>query len=290
VKNIGSTDRVESVPVISNETLFHLQRAVTVYEETRPPLYLDESSIVKNLEASGIGRPSTYASLVHTLNKRSYTEHTPCTQDPYEIETLTLDKHGVITQATETKTPPRHTRVRVTPLGSQVLTYLLAHFPQLFHVGFTAGVEQDLDRIAGGTIEWVDVVQKVYDSFIGAVTVQKDRSRKGGGSGKVKDLGCHNGKPVYLKNGRYGPYISYGTGNKNLKNVLKTSGKTYDTLELSDVLELLKFPMQIGTHEGHLLIVCMGPHGTYLSYKNKKHRIPLQDSYTISECLRCLLK
>jgi DNA topoisomerase-1 len=280
---------VENVPVVPEDTIFHLQSAVTVYENTRPPLHLDESTIVKNLEASGIGRPSTYASLVQTLDKRAYTEKAMCPQEAYEIQTVTLDPHDDITRGTETKTPPGHTRVRVTPLGSQVLTYLLAHFPQLFHVGFTAGVEQDLDRIAGGTIEWVVVVRKVYDSFIGDVAVQKSQITQTS-RGKVKELGCHKGIPVFLKHGRYGPYISYGSANKNLKNVLKTTGKTYDTLELSDVRELLRFPIHLGNHEGHPLLVCLGPHGTYLSHHNQNVRIPLQETYTMSECLRCLLK
>jgi len=283
---------VDAVPTFPAEMRFHLQTAKTSYEDTRPPSSYDDSAIVKLLETSGIGRPSTYASLVQTLDTRTYTERTQESPEPYEISTFTLESTGALSHAKETKTPEPHTRIRVTPLGSQVLTYLQTHFPSLFQVSFTAQVETDLDRISQGELDWVSVVRKVYDSFIGTVHLQTSRpsQKKGRGTanakGKERHLGMYQGSSVILKEGPYGPYLSHGTTRKSLKYVLQ--GQTPESLCLSDVKDLLRYPLKVGTYEGHDLMIHLGPYGTYLKYRQKNYKVATQETYTLSECLRCL--
>lgn len=281
-------------PTFSPDTSFRLETSVCSYEPSKPPSYHDESRIVRTLESSGIGRPSTYASIIGTLSTRNYTEVQTIEPHEYEVETYRLSESDTLSHEIETHlTKPQTHRIRLTDLGKRVLEYLLRHFSHILNVEFTARVEEDLDRIHAGQIEWVNVVRKVYDSFISEVILQKSLTRTASDSAKATKkenkekedprlLGRYQGDPVYLHVGPYGPYLRYRGNNKSLKYL----DASIEELSLRDVEDILKYPLKLGTHHRKSLVLQMGPYGKYLKYNGKNYRIPpSQTDPTLKECL-----
>jgi DNA topoisomerase-1 len=258
---------------------------------SNPPGYLNESSIVKKLETSGIGRPSTYASLISTLYNRNYTEVKNIKGLTKEVKTYTLNTKNEITEKTiHKKLPDQKFRIILTDLGKLVLEYLMNHFSMIINIEFTSLVEKDLDRVASGEIEWQTVVGKVYDSFKDTLNVQKSlKSKKINKSGKNSNpervLGEYKDIPVVLKDGRYGPYISYKDKNYTLQYLLKDKEIEYDSIRLELVLDTIKYPLCLGKHKGSPVEICLGPYGKYMKYKKRNFRIPQKEEYSLEECI-----
>ena len=258
---------------------------------SNPPGYLNESSIVKKLETSGIGRPSTYASLISTLYNRNYTEVKNIKGLSKEVKTYTLNsKNEIIEKNVHKKLPDQKFRIILTDLGKQVLEYLMNHFNMIINIEFTSLVEKDLDRVASGEIEWQTVVGKVYDSFKDTLNVQKSlTSKKSNKSGKNSNpervLGEYKDIPVVLKDGRYGPYVSYKDKNHTLQYILKDKNIEYDNIRLELVLDTIKYPLCLGKHKGSPIEICLGPYGKYMKYKKKNFRIPQKEEYSLEECI-----
>ena len=255
---------------------------------TNPPSYLNESSIVKKLEMSGIGRPSTYASLIGTLYNRKYTEIKNIKGLSKDIQTYKLNsKNEIIEKSIHKKLPDQKFKILLTDLGKQVLEYLMNHFSMIINIEFTSMVEQDLDRVAKGEIEWHTVVGKVYDSFKDVLQIQKTlKSSKAGTSyNKERVLGEYMSSPVILKDGRYGPYVSYNDKNHTLQYLLKDKEIEFADIRLELVKDTIMYPLSLGNHKGSKVEICLGPYGKYMKYKKKNFRIPQQDNYSLGECI-----
>ena len=285
---------LESKVEVAEETPFYLQTSKCTYEEEKPPSHHDESSIVKKLESSGIGRPSTYASIISTLYTRNYTEVATIPGKDYETESYTLQRNDDILQTTDIrKTKPQKRKIVLTELGNQVLHYLSQHFSHVLNVSFTSQVESDLDLIHEGRVEWVHIVRKVYDSFIKDVQIQRSLCTKTKTSfkdhPKPRLLGEYLKEPIHLHIGPYGPYLKYKQQSKTLKYYLQKSGKSVDQIVLEDILDIVKYPLLIGTYKQHALHIHMGPHGKYLKYNNRNYRIPQKEGYTLEECVKNIM-
>ena len=258
---------------------------------SNPSGYLNESSIVKKLETSGIGRPSTYASLISTLYNRKYTEIKNIKGSSKEVKTYVLNSKNEIKEKSIHKKPPdQKFRIVLTDLGKQVLEYLMNHFAMIINIEFTSLVERDLDRVAKGEIEWQTVVGKVYDSFKDVLKIQNslktkksDQSVKNSNPERV--LGEYKDIPVILKDGRYGPYLSYKNKNHTLQYLLKDKKIEYDEIRLELVLDTIKYPLCLGKHKGSVVEICLGPYGKYMKYKKKNFRIPQKEEYSLEECI-----
>ena len=288
-----SDDKLEIVKEIKDlsDKIYHLKSCNCEEVFSNPPGYLNESSIVKKLETSGIGRPSTYASLISTLYNRNYTEVKNIKGENREIQTYTLNsKNEIIEKRIHKKLPDQKFIIILTDLGRQVLEYLMNHFSMIINIEFTSLVEQDLDRVANGEIEWQTVVGKVYDSFKDTLNIQKSlTSKKSKSSGKTSNqeriLGEYKDIPVFLKNGRYGPYVSYKDKNYTLQYILKDKNIEYDNIRLELVIDMIKYPLYLGKHNGYPVEICLGPYGKYMKYKKKNFRIPQKEEYSLEECI-----
>ena len=273
------------------DKIYHLKSCKCEQVFSNPPGYLNESSIVKKLETSGIGRPSTYASLIATLYNRNYTEVKNIKGISKEVKTYSLNsKNEILEKTIHKKLPDQKFRILLTDLGKQVLEYLMNHFSMIINIEFTSLVEKDLDRVANGEIEWQAVVGKVYDSFKDTLNVQKSlKSKKSRGSGKNSNqervLGEYKDLPVILKDGRYGPYVSYKDKNHTLQYLLKDKEIEYDNIRLELVLDTIKYPLCLGKHNGSPIEICLGPYGKYMKYKKKNFRIPQKEEYSLEECI-----
>ncbi len=221
---------------INDKTKFILDLAECKEIFTNPPGYYNESSLVKKLETTGIGRPSTYASIVSTLYNRNYTIVKNI--DPIErsIEKYKLcSDNEIIHSKVNEKSQKQKNKILLTPLGHQVLQYLLTHFDNIINVQFTSLVESDLDLISEGSLIWHDVVQKVYNSFYQKV----DRLLKNKPFSD-KNLGKYNNKKVLLKKGPYGPYLNYNKKNISISKYITKNNFELDEIKLKDIQFMLR--------------------------------------------------
>ena len=220
---------------IDDTTQFNLLDAECTEIVSQPPPHFNESSLVKKLESSGIGRPSTYSSIISTLYNRNYTIVKNIESPEYETESFKLTETNEIShEIQKTKHKTQKNKILLTPLGFQVLGYLLTHFDNIINVQFTSLVEKDLDLISHGELIWHEVVQKVYNSFYQKV----DRLLKR----KLFDdklLGKYKKKDVSLKKGQYGPYLRFNNRNISLSSFIRKNKLSLDTLTLQDIDSLL---------------------------------------------------
>ena len=246
-----------------NET-YILEDCVATQKTGNTPQYYDEGSIVSLLEKTGIGRPSTYSSIVSTLDNRKYTEKRDYKEDDKEVKLLTLSKEDeLIEEEKIVKGNIQKNRILITPLGIKVLDYLRSHFMNIIHETFTSQVEDDLDLVANGELNYVDVIRKVYDSFITIVDDQMKNTTR-----NVMDmplLGKIKGKEIFIGNGKFGPYMKI-TGksvkNMNISHYLKLVNKRVEDFTIEDAGKVFSYPKKINDS----IYIFLGPHGFYMKY------------------------
>ena len=270
------------------DEIYHLDECICSEVETRSPQYLNESAIVKKLEKSGIGRPSTYASLIATLYNRNYTEIKTIKGLTIDKKTITLNKKDKLIEKTKSiKLSDQKKKIILTDLGKQVLDYLMNNFSMIINIEFTSLVEQDLDRVANGNIEWQEVVGKVYDSFKDSLIIQRGIKNSSVSSSSLEiDLGEYEGHKVLLKNGRYGPYVFYKKKNIGLSYLLEKEPKSYEEITLDFIKDTIRYPISVGNHKGKKIEICLGPYGKYMKYGKKNYRVDQKDNYSLEECIR----
>uniref|UniRef100_A0A6C0CZJ3 DNA topoisomerase n=1 Tax=viral metagenome TaxID=1070528 RepID=A0A6C0CZJ3_9ZZZZ len=253
---------------------YKLSSAECRYNYEIPPKYLNESMIVKLLEKTGIGRPSTYSSIINTLYNRNYTIVKDIPSYRIDIDVIRIEKDKII-QDFDTITIPRESnKIIVTDLGKLVVEYLSKHFKDIINVEFTSNVELDLDNIANGKIEWKEIIKKIYNTFNPIVLNQN----------KFKTI--KKDKPSFLgyqvKNGKFGPYLTNGTNNYNVNNYCKLNKISLDDLNETHVKKITSYPKVIGNKHNKDILLCFGPYGEYLKYDNKNIKIDKKKSNDIN--------
>jgi len=276
--------KTESMIEIPKDSIFKLETCICKDIESQPPQYFNESTIVKKLETSGIGRPSTYASIISTILNRNYTSIKTIPEKNTEIDVIVLDKNNNISEKKEIKKiNSQKNRIILTDLGKTVLNYLVKNFSTIVNVEFTSEIEKDLDKVSEGSLQWIDVVQKVYNSFYKEVQIQIKNKNPRIISKKSTDiqLGKYKNIDVIIKEGKYGPYINYDNKNINLKYILQKKSK--NSLKLKDVKDLIDYPMIIGKYKNKDISIHIGPYGKYMKYNNKNIKISQNKDYNLEE-------
>ncbi len=222
---------------------------------TEPPPRYTEASLVKTLEEFGIGRPSTYASIISTLQNREYVE---------------MDGKRFIP----------------TDVARIVNGFLTKHFTQYVDYGFTARMEDELDEISRGEREWIPALEAFWSPFEKLVE-EKETSVTREEAGQSRELGTDpkSGKPVSVRMGRYGPFVQIGTREDEEKPKFAglRPGQKMAAIELADALELFKLPRKLGeTPEGEAVSASIGRFGPYVRYGDKFVSIKEDDPYTIT--------
>lgn len=250
--------------------------------ESNPPQYYNESSIVKKLESSGVGRPSTYASIVNTLYTRNYTVTKDIQGKQKEEPYHKLHKNNKITKGIHKKTlSVQKKRIILTDLGETVLDYLLQHFSDMICIEFTAQVESDLDLISSGESDFHTVIKKVYEVFHPIIIEQMNIRRTSKDALYIGD--------TEVKNGKFGYYVNVNNKNYGIANYMKMSKKKIEELTEEDIIKITEYPKIVGTHKQKDVILHIGPYGTYMKYDNKNYRIDTLKDHTLSS-LSTLLK
>lgn len=238
---------------------------------TKPPPRYTEASLVKKLEELGIGRPSTYAPTISTIQKREYTIKESREGKEREYRQMVL-KEGIVThQNSKENTGAEKNKLFPTNMAMIVNDFLVNQFSSILDYSFTANVEEELDSIAEGKTDWHKMISTFYKKFHPSVESSKNISRTDIGS--VRELGIDpvSGKEVYAKLGKFGPYIQIGengTDEKPLYSSLR-KGQLLETITLEEALELFKLPRVLGTYEDQEVQVNIGKFGPYIRHANK---------------------
>ena len=222
---------------------------------TEPPPRYSEASLVKALEEHGIGRPSTYASIISTLKDREY-----------------VDMDG--------------RRFIATDIGKIVNNFLSTHFSKYVDYGFTAAMEDELDAVSRGEEPWTEPLQKFWQPFVDLIDhTEKNVSRDE--AAQARELGTDpvSGKPVSVRMGRFGPFVQIGTRDDEEKPRFAglRPGQKMDTITLADGLQLFQLPRKLGANaEGEMLEANIGRFGPYIKYGSKYASLKEDDPYTIT--------
>jgi DNA topoisomerase-1 len=264
-------ERVE-LSVYQNIDMVKFKDAICKYVESNPPQYFNESTIVKKLENYGIGRPSTYANLIDTLYNRKYTLNMDIDSIEKTQKCMSLKNDTIDTYNENIKSNIQKKRIVVTDLGNLVNKYLYDIFPDMLNTNFTANVENDLDLVSNGRMDWYDVVKKIYDTFNPVILSQMNIGNTSNTSSD-KILFKYKSKDVVLKNGRYGEYLRYGTKNYNIQGYLKYKKIESKQITSDDFKILVVFPKKICKHKNLDIAIHIGPYGYYMKYGKKNIKI-----------------
>ena len=248
-----------------------------------PPRY-SEASLVHKLEELGIGRPSTYAPTISTIQQREYVKKGDTEGSPRPYREIIL-KDGNLTTADLTEnTGGNRGKLVPTDTGSVVNDFLMEYFPEIMDYHFTANVEKDFDEVAEGKMNWTKLISDFYNQLEPVVErTMKERTDHKAGE-RLLGTNPADGKPVSVKIGRYGPLVQIGTPEDKEKPRFANlaPGQSIETITLEEALELFKLPRTLGEHEGQTVKANSGRFGPYVQLGKLFASIPKgEDPMTI---------
>ena len=264
-------------PVALGQTLSFTEISATERYTQQPPRY-NEASLVRKLEELGIGRPSTYAPTISTIQQREYVER----GDKKGIErnycTLVLSASNNEIRENERTEMAGSEKSKITPtdIGVVVTDFLCQYFPEIMDYNFTANVEKEFDDIAEGDKEWQNVLKDFYGKFEPMIEqTLNDRTENKVGERKL-GIDPATGRSVSVKIGRFGPMVQIGTPNESEKPKFAQlkKGQSITSITLEEALDLFKLPLVLGEHEGQTVTIGTGRFGPYVLHNGKYVSIP----------------
>ena len=257
-----------------NETL--LNSYITATERfSRPPYRFTEASLVKQLEELGIGRPSTYAPTISTIQNRNYVEKGSNEGEERDYSQLLLQSGSIADKNLTEKVNSNKGKLVPTDIGMIVTDFLVNHFGNILDYNFTAKVEADFDEIAEGKEDWTKMMKDFYKSFHPVVEdVAANAERESGERILGKDP--KTGKQVSVRLGKFGPMVQIGTVDDEEKPQFASLSpdQQLTTITYEEAMELFKLPKQLGTYEGEAIEVNNGRFGPYVKFGKKFVSLP----------------
>jgi DNA topoisomerase-1 len=243
---------------------------------TQRPARYTEASLVRKMEELGIGRPSTYAPTISTIQNREYVEKTDREGVKRDYNSLVLEKGIITEQVNEEVYGTEKSKLFPTDIGVVVNDYLVDNFQSIIDYNFTAQVEKDLDKIAEGEEQWESTIDNFYKDF--HKTIEESSSKKTERKAGERLLGNDpkTGKPVYVKIGRFGVVAQMGDATDNDKPTFASlkAEQSLETITLEEALELFKLPRVLGELEGKEVKVAVGRFGPYIAYNGTFCSLP----------------
>ena len=262
-------------PLSIGETLNRKEVTATQRFSQHPPRY-NEASLVKKLEELGIGRPSTYAPTISTIQQREYVTKGDKSGEEKEQTTLMLKQDQISETTKQTIIGAERNKLIPTDVGIVVNDFLLQFFPEIMDYNFTAEVEKRFDEVAEGKTEWTKLMQDFYQEF--SPLVEKTLNVKSEHKVGERELGTDpkSGKPVFVKIGRFGPVVQIGSADDKEKPrfAQMKQGQSMETITLEEALDLFKLPRTLGEFEGTEVSVGAGRFGPYILHDKKYVSIP----------------
>ncbi len=265
----------------------HLERkAITSTEKySQGPVRYTEASLVKKLEELGIGRPSTYAPTISTIQQREYVVKGDKAGEERQYVTDTLSAARIVSKTRTEVAGKEKGKLLPTDIGTVVNDFLMEHFPEIMDYNFTAKVESQFDQIAEGHEEWTSMMHNFDHDF--EPTVRKVMNARSEHKAGERELGVDplSHRPVFVKIGRFGPVVQIGCADDEVKPRFAQlpSGKSIETITLDEALELFRLPRNIGEYEGDIVTIGSGRFGPYVQHGGKYVSLPKEmDPMTVT--------
>ena len=255
------------LPKVSVGEALVYKKITAVEKFSRPVSRFTEAGLVKKLEELGIGRPSTYAPTIQTIQNREYVDKREIEPKEREIVKLTLTKTGLKKEILTEKFGGDKNKFVPTDIGIVVNDFLTTNFNEILDYGFTAKVEQDFDEIARGEEKWKDVLKNFYSSFHPKIEDVGENANRATGE-RLLGQDPKTGKNVYARIGRFGPMVQIGETDSDEKPIFASLMATQNivTITLEEALELFKVPFDLQDYEGKTVTVGVGRFGPYVKW------------------------
>lgn len=287
VQNEGkSSEATGLLPDVKQNDKLLLQNALAEQVFSRPPARYTEATLVRKLEEMGIGRPSTYAPTISTVQDRGYVEKSDVEAGERTVIHLKLDAPNSTVQREEAnETPPvDKNKLIPTSTGSVVTDFLTKHFDNVIDYDFTKYVEQEFDEIATGKLAWQKMLAEFYEPFHKKVEGAADISRAEASQSRLLGDDPKSNKPVTARYGRFGPMVQIGSVEDEEKPRFASipANKKVETITLPEALELFSLPRKLGTDSsGNTIEASIGRFGPYVKVGSSYVSIKAHDPYTI---------
>lgn len=270
-------------PMNAGDKLTYNEITATQRFAQHPPRYT-EASLVKKLEELGIGRPSTYAPTISTVQKRNYVEKSERMGTPRDYTVFSLSNNSIKKEIRTENTGAEKGKLFPTDIGMVVNDFLLQYFPVIMDFHFTAKVEEEFDEIAEGNLNWTKMLKEFYNPFHKTVENTIDNSERASGE---RQLGIDpvSRKPVFVRIGRFGPLAQIGeSGGEESDEKPRFASlrreQSIETITLEEALDLFKLPMDLGKYKEKDVIVGVGRFGPYVKYGEQYISIPRTEDPT----------
>lgn len=275
-----------TLPPLKVDQRLGLNQIVAVERYTRPPSRYTEASLVKKLEEMGIGRPSTYAPTISTIQKRGYVIKEDRDGRARKLTQLTLKDNAVKTAVITENTGQEKSKLFPTDLAMITNDFLVEHFPRVTDFNFTAMVEKEFDDIAEGKIEWQSMLKGFYGDFHKQVLQTENVERSSVNTSRILGVHPETGEQILTRLGRYGPFVQIGEADEEKeikpKYASLRKGQLIENITLEEALELFKLPREIGVFEEKPMVVAIGRFGPYIRHNSKFVSVPkIDDVMTI---------
>mgnify|MGYP000999437665 CR=1 FL=1 len=282
----GSKKDADILPAMTNGDKLALIEATARQVFSRPPARYTEGSLVKKLEDLGIGRPSTYATIIDTVQTRGYVEKGEDEGSPRDIIALSTDGSSVTREIVQEKTGADRGKLVPTPSGELIADFLSDHFDQVVDYGFTAGVEEHFDDIANNKLARNTMLEDFYTPFHDLIVKSGGIDRSSVGANREVGTDPKTGKPILARFGRFGPMLQLGdTDDKENKPQFAPlpAGARIETVTLEQALEMFKLPRTVGeTKDGKVIKANIGRFGPYIQIDKLFVSIKPEDPHTIT--------
>ena len=277
-------DETALLPAMKVGQPLTLQSSTAKESFTRPPARFTEAMLVREMEERGIGRPSTYAPTISTIQTREYVEKSAIEAKKRDINILTWEKETVTTKKTTEQYGADKGKLIPTELGMVVNDFLVKHFEEVVDFQFTAKVEEVFDQVAEGKEQWNAMIGTFYKRFHGTVEKAQDISTDEAKQVRILGADPKSGKPISVKMGRFGPMVQMGTKDDEEKPRFASvpKGKRMDDVTLEDALKFFALPRILGTDKDGIDIkVNIGRFGPYVQRDKTYVSITQDDVWSI---------
>lgn len=276
----GDDENSKMLPPLNKGEELLLKNMEASQRYTRPAARYTEASLVKKMEELGIGRPSTYAPTISTIQKRGYVIKEDREGKDRTFVVLTLEKEHINREEKSEKFGSEKSKLFPSDIGMLVTDFLSKHFEQIMDYGFTASVEEEFDKIASGQLVWNKMIEKFYGPFHIGVTKTSETAERQNAE-RLLGNDPESGLPVYVKVGRFGPFAQIGENSEEGKEKPRyaslRSGQLIETITLVEAMDLFKLPRVIGNFEGKDMKAAIGRFGPYIMHDSKFISIPKTD-------------
>ncbi len=280
------------LPALAVGEALDYKQITAVERFAQPPARYTEASLVKKMEELGIGRPSTYAPTISTIQKREYVRKATRQGKERQYTSLTLAGKTIKESVKTEKYGYEKDKLIPTDVGIIVNDYLQNNFHDIMDYGFTAGIEKEFDDIAEGKANWQDMMKKFYGDFHQHVDTAINYSTKASGE-RLLGYDPKTNEKVFAKLGKYGPMVQIGEAYADTKPRyarLKTD-QFIDTITLDEALDLFKLPRTLGEWDGKTVTVGVGRFGPYVKYNDTFESIPKNEdpgTITLERCIELI--